>query len=204
MPLTRCAAVRTVPRLMFFDPAYSPETLTEIFGYYHLESLAIVWKRSTRILYLPDRCLPKLKQFNLSMYDYGPAILQMLRAVFCPLERFDMSGNILHLREFATFRQDMRHQLSTLKYASFNFTSIPSTPFLDELVLSMPSIETLVCGLETCTSNVLNKVSSTLVSLTLYASTREDFPSDAYADIIERSPPPSLASVVIADTPCYR
>lgn len=199
------SAIRTVPHLFLRSPHFfNMKRLNQVLHFQHLESLSIVIDQDSEVPSLPDCCMPKLKRLSLGVHEYGVTVSRILGGLAWPLERFNLKGNSLHPHNVAMLCHDLQRHLSTLRSASFVFHYAPASPFLDELVPSMRSLENLGCGVKTYTEQLMGHLPGTLVSLTLYTEFREAFPGTKYAELVQQYAPSALTKLTIADTRHYR
>lgn len=178
-------AIHTVSR-MVARGIHSSDSLVKIMNMRHLRSLAINIQPSVRPVSTPV-LKPTLRKLAISQYRYNTITEHILQSFDSPLERFTLRTTELEEADMASLQNGLKRHAPSLKYLSLVGRLFFKSPFMDDYVLSFPSLETLVCPHDTYTPLLISRLPrtlSTLILLTGYG--RGPFASDDYAAALEQ------------------
>lgn len=205
LSLLRYPSVRSVPSVSVWPAAnfLSVERLDAVLQLPSLENLSL------RILpYLLPRqltvtCIPKLRRLSIETTEYFHTITEILGALDpASFVRFDLITNALSCAAVETLCHDLQPLLPRLKHFSMHpRQSKPDEPFVDDLILVMPSLQTLACGWGACSAKVLGRLPPAFLSLTLLASAQASFPDAQFAEALKIAQVPTgMKMLTIVDT----
>lgn len=177
-------AIRTVPH-MFARAVYSSDSLVRIMNMPHLQTLAIkvmgdMSSSSTA------RLKPALRKLAISSYRYEAIVERILQSFDSPLERFTLLTTELKESDLASLQNGLKRHAPSLRYLSFVGKLFFPLPFMDDYILSFPSLETLVCPFGTYTPLLISRLPHTLSTLVLLTGMTTPFAGDDYAAALEQ------------------
>lgn len=173
-------AIRTVPRMTVRTEISSREILLKIMNLPHLETLAATLEYKMD----PPRAgllRPKMRNLAISTRKYGAIVEHILQSFDSPLEAFAYRCHNLEEGELISLQNGLTNHATTLKYLSFLGQPSSESTFMDDYILSFPSLLTLVCASLTYTPLLLSRLPVALSSLILQAPSHKPFADDDFA-----------------------
>lgn len=193
-------AIRTVPRMIVRTEISSREILVKIMNLPHLESLAIPLEYKMD----PPRAgllRPKMQNLAISTRNYGVIVEHILQSFDSPLDGFSYRSHNLEEGELVSLQNGLTNHATTLKYLSFLGQPFSESTFMDDYILSFPSLSTLVCPNPIYTPLLLSRLPVVLSSLILQAPSHKPFADDDFAVALRqhRDELRALSKLVILD-----
>lgn len=189
VPLLQYPAVCTASQITIMWPDFvivSPQCLVTILSFPFLESFTIL----LRSVPLRLSTTLRLKRLSLGVVAEAqpPLLVEIFRAMESQtLERLDLLLSSLRVEHVAWLTDILRPQFPSLRHLAIRTLDHTRTaPIFDDLITSLPSLQTLTCGRGTYSTRIFPLLPSGIHSLTFGSGDNEPFPREELSDAIVR------------------